>query len=174
MISIGKRIYNLRKELSLSQQEFGKLFGIKGPYVSELETDKKNPSEQLILSICRTLGLNRCWLEEGQGEMYDKTSHYSPKGLQVISEINQLLISGRVSIALGTIRKVLQINHRDIEGILFALSSIFAENDEKKIEAIKALLYAFCAQKEWRRDKKVAHRGAQARSAGVFVKGTTT
>lgn len=147
MITIGKRIYNLRKELSLSQQEFGKLLGIKGPYVSELEAGKKNPSEQLILSICRTLGLNRRWLEEGQGEVYDKASRYSSKGLRIIGEINQLLISGRVSIALSTIRKVLQINHRDIEGILFALSSIFAENDETKIEAVKALLYAFVPKK---------------------------
>lgn len=145
--TIGKRIYHVRQQLSLSQQEFGKLLGIKGPYVSELETDKKRPSEQLVLNICRTLGLNRSWLEQGQGEMYDNTSNYSSRGLQVIGEINQLLISGRVGIALGTIKKILEIDHQDIESVLFALSSIFMENDERKIEAVKSLLYAFVPRK---------------------------
>ncbi len=147
MTTVGKRIYQLRQELSLSQQEFGKLLGIKGPYVSELETDKKNPSEQLILSICRTLGLNRHWLEEGRGEMYDKASRYSSKGIEIIGEINQLLLSGQVNIALSTIKKILQINHTDIDGILFALSSILAENDETKIRAVKSLLYTFVPKK---------------------------
>lgn len=63
------RIKQLRKELRLSQDEFGYRLGIGKSSVSLLESGRNNPSEQTIRAICQEFSVRRAWLVDGEGPM---------------------------------------------------------------------------------------------------------
>lgn len=67
---MGERIRALRKELGLSQKAFSAKLGITDSGLSNLESGKRNLTEQMIISICREFNANRTWLVEGVGEMF--------------------------------------------------------------------------------------------------------
>ena len=67
------RIREIRKCYGLTQTEFGERMGIKQSTVTAYETGVRVPSEAVITSICREFGVNRAWLESGQGEMLAQT-----------------------------------------------------------------------------------------------------
>ena len=64
------RIKEIRKELGLTQIEFGKRIQISGVSVSTAESGKTKPDNQTIELICREYNVNREWLETGVGEMF--------------------------------------------------------------------------------------------------------
>lgn len=70
---MNERIRILRKELGLSQEEFGKRVGVSNTAISKLEKGERNITEQMILSICRVFRVNYFWLTEGKGEMFSGT-----------------------------------------------------------------------------------------------------
>lgn len=70
---MNKRLRQLRKDLGLSQEEFGKKIGIGKSAVSKLESGENVPSEQTILSICREFRVSYFWLTENKGEPYTGT-----------------------------------------------------------------------------------------------------
>ena len=65
-----ERLNLLRKELNLSQDEFGSRIGLTKASISRLENGSNNFTEQTIISICREFNVNREWLETGNGEMF--------------------------------------------------------------------------------------------------------
>jgi transcriptional regulator with XRE-family HTH domain len=67
MESFGTRVKYLREQGGRTLKDFSELLGLSISYISQLEKDKKSPSEQTILNICRALGVNRKWLEDGEG-----------------------------------------------------------------------------------------------------------
>ena len=64
------RIKEIRKELGLSQPEFGELIGIKAPQVSLIESGKHDLSEKTKLRIIEKYHVNPKWLDTGEGEMF--------------------------------------------------------------------------------------------------------
>ena len=64
------RIKEIRKELGLSQPEFGELIGIKAPQVSLIESGKHDLSEKTKLRIIEKYHVNPVWLDTGEGEMF--------------------------------------------------------------------------------------------------------
>lgn len=64
------RIKQIRKEAGLTQVEFGGKLGVKGNTVTGYETGLRNPTDAVILSICREFGVNEEWLRTGTGEMF--------------------------------------------------------------------------------------------------------
>lgn len=67
---MNNRIKEVRKDKNLSQEEFGKRLGVTKAAISRLESGINNPTEQMILSICREFNVNEEWLRTGQGEMF--------------------------------------------------------------------------------------------------------
>ena len=67
---IGDRIRAIRKIKHLSQQQFAFYLGVKRGYISTLEIHKNNPSEQLVLHICRAFEIRYTWLRYGNGTMF--------------------------------------------------------------------------------------------------------
>lgn len=63
------RIKQLRKELHLSQDEFGARLGVGKSALSRIESGVNNPSEQTIRLICQAFNIRRAWLESGEGPM---------------------------------------------------------------------------------------------------------
>ena len=64
------RIKEIRKEHKLTQVEFGEQIGVKGNTITGYETGLRNPTEAIILSICREFNVNEHWLRTGEGFKY--------------------------------------------------------------------------------------------------------
>lgn len=67
-----ERIRTIRKEKKLTQVEFGEKIGVKGNTITNYENGLRNPTDAVILSICREFNVNEEWLRYGTGEMYRK------------------------------------------------------------------------------------------------------
>lgn len=66
---MGERIKKLRKELGLTQKEFGERIGIKANTVATYEIGRNNPIDAVISLICREFNVSEAWLRTGEGEM---------------------------------------------------------------------------------------------------------
>lgn len=67
---MNDRIKQLRKDQCMTQVEFGNRIGVQGSTVTFYEKGTRSPSESVVRSICREFGVNRNWLDNGEGEMY--------------------------------------------------------------------------------------------------------
>ena len=65
------RFREIRKNLGYTQNEFGEKIGITGSTVSDIERGKLSLTERNISLICEKLGVNKNWLKNGEGEMFD-------------------------------------------------------------------------------------------------------
>ena len=68
------RIIVLRKELGLTQRQFGERIGVQRGTVTNYEIGRNIPTETVRLMICREYGVKREWLETGEGEMFEEKS----------------------------------------------------------------------------------------------------
>lgn len=67
---MNERIKQLRKRLKLTQTEFGEQIGVKGNTITGYEKGIRNPTDAIILSICREFNVDEEWLRTGEGEMF--------------------------------------------------------------------------------------------------------
>jgi len=67
---LKERIREIRKALKLTQVEFGEKIGVKGNTVTNYETGLRNPTDAVLLSICREFNVNEMWLRTGEGDMF--------------------------------------------------------------------------------------------------------
>ena len=72
MGEMKNRIIILRKELGLTQKQFGERIGVQRGTVTNYEIGRNIPTETVRLMICREYGVKREWLETGIGEMFEK------------------------------------------------------------------------------------------------------
>lgn len=72
-MTASERLRMLRKELKLSQDEFGSHLGVSNTAISKLEKNERNLTDQMIKSICREFRVNYIWLTEGKGDMFSGT-----------------------------------------------------------------------------------------------------
>lgn len=70
MNNTQNRIKEVRKAAGLTQTEFGERIGIKGNTITCYEKGIREPSEAIILAICREFDVNERWLRTGEGEMF--------------------------------------------------------------------------------------------------------
>lgn len=71
-MAAGKRIKEIRLDIDLTQEDFGNEIGLSGNYISELENEKKIPSELVFLALEFKFGVNGSWLKKGTGDKYVK------------------------------------------------------------------------------------------------------
>lgn len=69
-MTLGQRIKSIRIGNGLTQDEFGARIGIGKSSISSMESDKSNPSDQTIRSICREFGVNEEYLRTGEGDIF--------------------------------------------------------------------------------------------------------
>jgi SOS-response transcriptional repressor LexA len=67
------RIKILRKTLGLTQEKFAERIGVLGNTIGRYEIGIREPSDAIIISICREFRVNESWLLHGSGEMFVKT-----------------------------------------------------------------------------------------------------
>ena len=68
-----ERFRELRKSLQLSQTDFAEKMGVTRSMINNLERGVVEPKEFLVNLACKTYGVNRTWLETGEGEMQPDT-----------------------------------------------------------------------------------------------------
>ena len=71
-----ERIAVLRKNLGLTQKQFGEQIGVQRGTIANYELGRNIPTETVRLMICRVYGIRREWLETGEGEIFDKKTRY--------------------------------------------------------------------------------------------------
>ncbi len=70
---MNSRLKELRIELGLTLEEFGKKVGVTRSAIGRIEKGDRALTEQMILLICREFRVNYFWLTEGKGEMFTGT-----------------------------------------------------------------------------------------------------
>ena len=119
-MTIADRIKFLRKSLRMNQFDFAKELGLKQGSISKIEKSKNNPTERLLLGICRAFGVNYDWLTKGVGEYYSDPSTTQIRESQAAYKTSDRVLNLWIDI----------------------LIRIFEEGDKSKIEALKAQLRA--------------------------------
>ena len=71
MNKINQRIKQLRTELQISQYEFSRKIFIGQSSLGEIETGTRNVNDRIIQLICSEFNVNKDWLKNGQGNMFD-------------------------------------------------------------------------------------------------------
>ena len=69
-----ERIKELRKALGLTQNDFGSRLGLSPNTVTNYETGRRVPSNQVFIGICREFNVREEWLRDGTGEMFNELS----------------------------------------------------------------------------------------------------
>ncbi|QWR76686.1 helix-turn-helix domain-containing protein [Candidatus Magnetomonas plexicatena] len=76
-INIGSRIKKIRTGRHLTQRMFAKELETSAGYISEIESGKKLPGTEIMLSLMRRFNININWLLSGMGEAFnEKHVHY--------------------------------------------------------------------------------------------------
>jgi transcriptional regulator with XRE-family HTH domain len=71
-MSVSQRIKQVRQELSLSQVKFSKGIFLSSGYFADIELGNRPVNERIIELVSVKYGVNRRWLETGEGTMFDK------------------------------------------------------------------------------------------------------
>lgn len=66
------RISFIIQKSELSKTKFAERINVSAAYVSQLCAGARQPSDRTITDICREFGVNRIWLETGDGEPYTR------------------------------------------------------------------------------------------------------
>ena len=72
-----KRIQAARKAKGLTLKQLGDIIGISESAVSNIERGRNKPSGSTLILLCEKLGIDREWLETGEGEMFAPTTEQS-------------------------------------------------------------------------------------------------
>ena len=72
------RIKLVRKDVSLTQEEFGSELGVSRIAITTYETGRVIPDKSIRLLICEKFYVNETWLETGEGAIYKEKSGISP------------------------------------------------------------------------------------------------
>lgn len=68
--SISERIQLCINKRGITKTAFAEKLNLSQPYVSQLCSGMKSPSDRTILDICREFNVSEQWLRTGEGEMY--------------------------------------------------------------------------------------------------------
>lgn len=64
------RLYAIRKDKKLSQEEFGNRIGISRSAICNYESGIRPVSNQVILAVCREFNVDELWMRNGVGNPY--------------------------------------------------------------------------------------------------------
>ena len=64
------RLKAIRQDLHLTQQEFADRLGVKKNTVSQWESGTNNINPVMVTAICREFGVQRQYLETGEGQIF--------------------------------------------------------------------------------------------------------
>ena len=69
METVSQRITHIVESEKLTKTAFANSINISQPYLSQICSGQREPSDRTISDICRVYGINEVWLRTGVGEM---------------------------------------------------------------------------------------------------------
>ena len=97
----AERVRTLRKELSLTQSDFGKRVGVGKTAISKIEKNENSLTDRMFNSICREFNVNEDWLRSGDGDMFlpfeDNVAEMVSQLLEVSNPFYDLILDMMVS-----------------------------------------------------------------------------
>lgn len=145
---MNERIKKLRIEiLGITMEEFGDRVGVTRSAISNIESGRRNVSEQIIKAICREFAVREDWIRNGSGEPL-LTSEYSEIDSLVrthgLSELDRIILNKWMALSSSQ-RQVLDdfildifADYSSVDGSLKRQKS-FEEMSESEIaDAVKA------------------------------------
>ena len=71
-MTVGERVRIVRKDLRLTQEEFGETLSLSAASISQIESGVIRLTERTARSICKEYNVDHDWLITGVGEMYSQ------------------------------------------------------------------------------------------------------
>lgn len=84
------RVKMVRESLQLSQREFGEKLGVSRDVISNIEYGRVQPKELLVRHICDLYGVDKKWLQTGEGTMFCVGPKTNKKAEEAISIFRSL------------------------------------------------------------------------------------
>ena len=116
---MNERIKELRHELKMSQEDFGKKLGVTKSAISRIEKKVYNVTDSMIKLICREFNVNYIWLVDGTGDMFmDYESSVMDRIEQIMfgeSEFHKNLIKMAVDLSVDELKVIEGILDKYIE-----------------------------------------------------------
>lgn len=91
MTTQGARIRNIRQELKLSQEEFGRKIGVSKQYVSNLEADRNVLNNEKLVLLLVDLKVNVNYILAGVGNKFLSPQFEDAKE-EILKEVDQILV----------------------------------------------------------------------------------
>ncbi len=118
-MTINDRIKMIRKQLQLSQSDFGERIGITESAVSNYENGRRSITEQTKLAILKEYNISKLWLENGEGDMFLP----NPSGLIEEFSAQYKLTETEIKI----LRNYLALSHEQREEFIHLVKRIFGQ-----------------------------------------------
>lgn len=67
----NERVKQIRKELNLTQEEFGEKIDLKRGGIASIELGNVGLTERNLKKICKVFNVNENWLRTGEGNMFN-------------------------------------------------------------------------------------------------------
>ena len=120
METISQRITHIVDSEKLTKTAFASSINISQPYLSQICSGQREPSDRTISDICRVYGINEPWLREGVGEMYvPKTRE------ETIAELVGSALTGSNDFKKAVIQMICSRTDQELETLEAALRSIY-------------------------------------------------
>lgn len=126
----NERITLLRKELKLSQTEFGERIGVSRGVIKNIDDKNVIVKPLLIQQICKEYNVNRVWLETGEGNMFNDLS----RDEEIAGYIGSVLADEDDSFQKRLISALSKMTVEEWE-VLEKLVTRLAQNEENKKES---------------------------------------
>jgi len=81
---MNERIKKIRKELNLTQIDFGARLGVTGAAISRIESGENQITDQMARAICREFNVDPFWLNTGEGNPFIDTAAETDNFIDVI------------------------------------------------------------------------------------------
>ena len=144
-----KRIQAARKAKGLTLKQLGDIIGISESAVSNIERGRNKPSGSTLILLCEKLGIDREWLETGEGEMFAPTTEQAETA-RMIESISE---SPAMRSLLATWA---QLNDEN-KAVFERFAADYVENyNQRKAEADTARTEALLEEPEADADQKQA------------------
>ena len=120
------RIRELRKELGLTQSEFGERLGLKQSTVTGYEAGTRAPSDAIIFSICREFDVNEEWLRTGSGDMFITKT----RSQEIVDFMSELMNDPDDSFKRRFIESIAQLSEEEWKVIEQIIDRLLAEQKD--------------------------------------------
>lgn len=120
METVSQRITHIVESEKLTKTAFANSINISQPYLSQICSGQREPSDRTVSDICRVYGINEAWLREGVGDMYvPKTRE------ETIAELVGSALTGSNDFKKAVIQMICSRTDQELETLEGALRAIY-------------------------------------------------